>query len=463
MTSEPAGPTARPLNPISALTLVIAFPYRTFERLTERPHWILPLVFVAAASMLKPILAVAGGYMEEILASTAFRTGVPSSEMEGGFVSFAVVTALVAIPLAAVVETLFYKLAGTLAGGYARFRVVLSAVAHASIPLGIGALAFAILLPFTKSLYAGANLAFLINAGDHPVLWSLLSQIDLFSIWFLILLGMAAEPVFGLPRRRARHATLVFAIFYIGVMTWWGAANADRMDDPFEGWKAMAVNGSAMHFAPETPEPVLEGMAAVIAEAEFRARSVIGIGDTERIDYFVYPSFGEKRQITDVATIAHRVEWANAIHVAWTDGVVTALAREVTNLQGAQKFGNVYNPFIRDGLAIYAGGEWGAMPLARAGEDLRVRRVLPPLEVLLDPVRYVGVDLKLSQPAAGAFVAFFAAEKGLPALREVYAATTERPGAARELIEAAFGDTLGGIERRFLGYLESVGSAADDR
>jgi hypothetical protein len=454
---------ARPLNPISALTLVIAFPFRTFERLTERPHWVVPLVFVAAASMLKPILAVGGGYMEEILASAAFRTGVHPTEMEGGFVSFAVVTALVAIPLAAVVETLFYKLAGTLAGGYARFRIVLSAVAHASIPLGIGALAFAILLPFTKSLYAGANLAFLIDAGDHPILWSLLSQIDLFSMWFLVLLGIAAEPVFGLPRRRARAATLVFALFYIGVMTWWGAANAVRTDDPFEGWKAMGVNGSAMHFAPDTPEPVLEGMAAVIAEAEFRASSATGITDPKRIDYFVYPSFGEKRRITDVGTIAHRVEWANAIHVAWADGVETTLTREVTNLRGAQKFGNVYSSLIRDGLAIYAGGEWGAMPLAQAGEDLRARRVLPPLEVLVDPVRYVGVNMKLSQPAAGAFVAFFAAEKGLPALREIYAATTEQPESARELIEAAFGDSLGGIERRFLGYLESAGSAAGDR
>ncbi len=36
----------RPLNPLAAMTLVLVYPRKTFERLVERPRWILPLVFV---------------------------------------------------------------------------------------------------------------------------------------------------------------------------------------------------------------------------------------------------------------------------------------------------------------------------------------------------------------------------------------------------------------------------------
>lgn len=62
---------ARPINPLSALTLVLVFPRRTFERLQIRPRWVLPLVFVVAAVLAKSLLALGSGVLDQVLESEA--------------------------------------------------------------------------------------------------------------------------------------------------------------------------------------------------------------------------------------------------------------------------------------------------------------------------------------------------------------------------------------------------------
>ena len=212
----------RPLNPLAAMTLVLVFPRRTFERLTRRPHWVLPLVFVVGASLVSAAFAVRSGYMDEFLADQASMSGTSLEDARAAFLGAGVVMALVAVPLVMLLEALLYRLAGMGAGGRTTFRVAFSTVAHASIPVGIGSLVVACLLPFTGTARAGANLAFLVDPVRHDSLWSLARQIDLFSVWFFVLLGIAAEPVFGLPRGRARLAAVAFAVAYVLIMSWSG-------------------------------------------------------------------------------------------------------------------------------------------------------------------------------------------------------------------------------------------------
>ena len=212
----------RPLNPLAAMTLVLVYPRKTFERLVERPRWVLPLLFVVGASMVSAVYAVRAGFMDEFLASQAAAAGSRPEDVRSGFLAIGVIMAVVAVPLVMLLEAVLFRLAGTLAGGRSSFRVVFSAVAHASIPVGIGALLVACFMPFTGTARAGMNLGFIVEPMRHPYLWSLLRQIDLFSIWFFSLLGIAAEPVFGLARKRARAATVVFAVVYVLIMSWSG-------------------------------------------------------------------------------------------------------------------------------------------------------------------------------------------------------------------------------------------------
>jgi hypothetical protein len=211
----------RRLNPLAAMTLVLVYPRRTFERLVERPRWILPVAFVVGATMVGAVYAVRAGFMDELLASQSAAAGSRVEDARAQVLTAGVLGAVL-MPLVMLLEAVLYRLAGTLAGGRASFRVVFSAVAHASIPVGIGALIVAAFMHFTGTARAGMNLGFVVEPMQHPYLWSLLRQIDLFSIWSFALLGVAAEPVFGLSRRRARVATVAFAVVYVLIMSWSG-------------------------------------------------------------------------------------------------------------------------------------------------------------------------------------------------------------------------------------------------
>jgi hypothetical protein len=211
----------RRLNPLAAMTLVLVYPRRTFERLVERPRWILPLAFVVGATMVGAVYAARAGFMDELLASQAAAAGIRVEDARAQVLTAGVLGAAL-MPLVMLLAAVLYRLAGTLAGGRSSFRVVFSAVAHASIPVGIGAVIVAGFMHFTGSSRAGLNLGFIVEPVQHPYLWSLLRQIDLFSIWFFALLGVAAEPVFGLSRGRARVATVAFAIAYVLIMSWSG-------------------------------------------------------------------------------------------------------------------------------------------------------------------------------------------------------------------------------------------------
>ena len=132
MATETPSTQLKPLNPLAALTLVIAFPAKTFRRLVERPHWILPLAFVALSVMVNRMVALSGGLMDDMLRNEAFLSGAALPEARSAALVFAVVSSLVAVPLVTLLQALFYKIAGMLFGGRQRFRVVFSAVCHAS-------------------------------------------------------------------------------------------------------------------------------------------------------------------------------------------------------------------------------------------------------------------------------------------------------------------------------------------
>jgi len=459
----------RPLNPLAALTLVLVFPGRTFRRLVDRPHWILPLAFVVASVMINRLLALSSGMMDDMLRSEAFLSGAGLSEAKSAALMFAVVLSVVAVPVVTLLQAFFFKVAGMLFGGRNRFRVVFSAVCHASIPLGISALAFAALMPLTHSASAAANLSFLIDPVRHPFLWCLAMELDLSAIWFFILLGLAAEPVFNLPRRRARLATAVFAVVYILVMSWSGKGSASRTVDPYAEWSIRETRSAVLHASASVPDETLDEMAVACARAEGRIeeltgvnpRGGIGTAGGGRIDCYLYPSLEEKLRVTDNPAIAHRVEWAGVIHLAWVEGAQALLTREMFKLVDAKAHGKVYTPLIRDGLAVYAGGTWGGMPVRMAGADLLQRKVLPGLELLVDSATFVRFDERISQPAAGSFVAFLAEEKGVDVVRNLYSRSAGRSEGTEAFLEATLSDSLGAIEERWLAYLRSSTDTPD--
>ena len=471
MTIDVPSTEMRPLNPLAALTLVLVFPGRTFRRLVERTHWVLPLVFVVAAVMVNRLLALGGGLMDDMLRSEAFLSGASLSEARSAALAFTVVSSLVAVPIVTLLQTVFFKIAGMLFGGRDRFRVIFSAVCYASIPIGLSALVFAALMPVTRSASAAANLSFLIDPVQHPFLWCLAMELDLSAIWFFILLGLAAEPVFNLSKRRARLATVVFAVVYILVMSWTGKASAYRTVEPYADWSTREAGSVVLHVSPSAPKETLAVIALVWEKAAERVEKLTGAGpgggagagEGDRIDCYLYPSLEEKLRVTDNAALAHRVEWANAVHLAWVEGAEAALTREMLKLVDAKAHGKVYTPLIRDGLAVYAGRTWGGVPAREAGADLLQRKVLPDLGVLVDAVAFMQLDERISHAAAGSFVSFLADEIGVDVVRDLYNDSAGRSEGTEALLEATLGDSLGAIEERWLAYLRTDTDAPGTR
>jgi hypothetical protein len=451
----------RPLNPLAALTLVLVFPGRTFQRLVDRPHWVLPLVFVICAAVLSGLLALAAGFMDESIELQAFRTGHDPIEIREGAPAAMVISGIVGVTAATLLQALLLMAVARLFHGRGTFRRAFSAVCHASVPIGVSAILLTALIPFTHTALSGLSLAFAVDRASSPFLWGLASQMDIATIWFFVLLGIAAEPVFELPRRQARLAVLIFGVVSVLVLGWMGRGEAIRVVDPYADWSTKDTGSVVLRADASVPNETLAVIALVWEQAAGRVEALTGVnprggsgtGDRERIDCYLYPSLEEKLGLTDNPAIAHRVEWAGVIHLAWVEGAQAPLTREMLKLVDAKAHGKVYTPLIRDGLAVYAGRKWGGMPVREAGADLLQRKILPDLDMLVDTVAFVQLDERISQPAAGSFMAFVAEENGVKAVRDLYDDSEGRSEGTEALLEAVLNDSLGGIETRWIAYL----------
>ncbi len=463
MSEEHQTPVSRPINPIAALTLVLVFPRRTFERLRERPRWVVPVIFGIVCALVSAVYAVRGGFMDSFIHSMALRSGHDPATVRSGFIGGSVLMAAVGVPLITLLEALFFGLAGRLIGGKARFSIVFSAVAYASVVSGVGALATAGLMRITHSPTVGANLAVLLGTGVNPLLWSLARQLDIFSLWFFILLGIAAGPVFGLDKRRARRTGILFAIIYILVMSIGGIGSAGGLDDPYEDWVETVTPAAVFRHEPHVGADVLIRAGEAASTAVARADEILGLNEegvpvSLRIDIYLYASLDSKERATDNGEVAHGVDWANTVHLAWTDGSELALTRETAKVAAAGVLGKVYSPLVRNGFAYYAGGEWGGTTLAKAALSLLESGDLPSLAELTDSASYHRLSRQRSEPASGSFFDFLAETRGEGIARDLYAGAVDLAGPVDAMIELELGESLSSLEGKWMDYLRTSGT-----
>jgi hypothetical protein len=255
---------------------------------------------------------------------------------------------------------------------------------------------------------------------------------------------------------------VIFAGAHIAAMATFGIAEADSLADPYEGWQVHETDVAVVHHVPGEKRSVLEDVAAAVSSAGARTTGLLGVTIDGRIDCYLYPSVDSKLAVTDNGALAHGVEWANAVHVVWIEGAELALTRELTKVIAGRALGNVYNPLIDEGLAIHAGGRWGGDPVVERAAELQAKGTLPPLDALVDPVAYGRYPRELSEPAAGAFTAFLLDELGETVYRDLYSGAADAI-AVGPILEATAGDSLAGIERRWVAYLEARARPGDVR
>jgi len=206
---------------------IFTSPAGTFQRLKEKPTWLVPLVIVVVATL--AISALSTRYidwdaqreqavermeqrgmteeqreqqlaaMDKAFASPLLRYGAP---LVGAFL-----TALIGIFFLVLV----YNLALPLVGGSGNFRRMLSVVSWSSLVLVPGAVVRAVLVLLRQSANVSTSLMLVAPDLKPGFLAVLLGRIDLFTIWQLVVTAIGIRVIFDV--RSGKAYGLVFGVW----------------------------------------------------------------------------------------------------------------------------------------------------------------------------------------------------------------------------------------------------------
>jgi len=174
-----------------------------------------------------------------------------------------------------------------------------------------------------------------------------------------------------------------------------------------------------------------------------------------RIDVYLYPSVEAKRAVTDNAELAHAVEWASVVHLAWVDGGERAFMGEAAKVSAAASLGRMYNPFIRDGIGVAARGTWDGQPLRGAAAHIAESDKTITLASLLDPIEYRRLGVGIGQPLAGSFIEYTVATRGAEGVAALCREYGAGAGPSGEEAETVFGVPVHDIDAQWKDYLRA--------
>jgi hypothetical protein len=207
-TGEAAAPppaTAAKTNVFQRMAGVLFSPAETFADIARQPNILAPLIVYVVMGLISAAIITPRfdfSSIREQQVETMRKRNMKMSEADlDRMARFGEATAKVMLWSTAVLQIAFFALvAGVLLlaframGGEGRFAQAFSATLYAWVPLLIAGIVMAIVIlargsfdPATAGTMVKSNPAFLVDMKEQPVLFTLLSAIDVFSIWVVIL------------------------------------------------------------------------------------------------------------------------------------------------------------------------------------------------------------------------------------------------------------------------------------
>jgi len=221
-----APPQEKPSNSFSRIVGVLFSPGQTFADIARKPDWVIPALVIIAVFLIAAIVTTPRIDFEGMMRQAMEAKGQTGAAAEQGL-RFGVAMAKgiqYTIPFLLIgfiaVGALIYWLGVRLAGGDATYQQVFSVVIYAFIPLAIRQL---VKIPVVLSKHninprevetlVRSGPAFLVSYKDHPILWALLTRLDLFAIWsvILVIIGLAAASRLS----KAKSAGVVIVVWSI--------------------------------------------------------------------------------------------------------------------------------------------------------------------------------------------------------------------------------------------------------
>ena len=214
-------------------------PVRTFESIAQRPTWVAPLVLWTLCSLILTVLIMPridyGGLLRERMEERGQKISeeqldsmVQTQARIGrgiGYVWGTAAPAAISLLLAAIFLGAFKAF-----GWDVRFRQALGVTAHAFLPAVLGSLlAIPVIAqrdridPRGMSDLVRSNLGFLVARDSSPAVHSLLSSIDVFSLWVLALLVIGFAAAARVSRGRAAGIIVSLWVLFVLIKTGWAA------------------------------------------------------------------------------------------------------------------------------------------------------------------------------------------------------------------------------------------------
>jgi hypothetical protein len=227
--SAPVQPAPAKPNPFQRMVGVFLSPVETLRGIADRPDIVVPLIVVVLISFVSVALLVPHiDFAADIQARLAAQGNVPNAQAERGMnfalaiVKASFYVAPLFIPLGWAVYSAIVLLLFRLFGAEGTFPQAYSIKVYSSLPLIIRGILGAIIgMSRTKIPLSGfaslvrSNLSFLSDMKTNPVLFTLLSALDVFMIWSLILLVIGYAYVFKVSRSRS---AAVVVILWLGAI-----------------------------------------------------------------------------------------------------------------------------------------------------------------------------------------------------------------------------------------------------
>lgn len=231
--------SAEATNPFGALAGVIMSPGETFEKLEKKPIWLVPMLVFMVLSIISTVIAMPKFDFETAMRDQLARQGqdVDEAQIET-FVKIqkplVYTTAVVGTPIVLLIATLVYMLGFKAFGGDGRFKQFFSITIFAWVPQVLKSIIGTIVIATRESVRVEeaqtivmSNLGFLADPIDKPALYALLTSVDVFTIWSLILMVMG----YGLVSKRPKGQSIgiVVAIWLVWVIGKTGLAMLGQM------------------------------------------------------------------------------------------------------------------------------------------------------------------------------------------------------------------------------------------
>jgi hypothetical protein len=207
-------------------------PSRAFERLKEKPSWLVPLILVLVFNILFSLLAShyldwnkqrqaaldqmrarnmseeqiqkATEGMDKFYSSPAMRYGMPA------------VSALVVGIIAMLFLAVIYNVSLPLFGGSGDFKRTWAVVCNASLVAVPAAIVRSVLVLLKRSAEVTTSLLAAAPNLKHGFLAGLLSQLDIFDLWKFVLVAIGLTTVLGI--KKGKSYTLVFAVWVVVIL-----------------------------------------------------------------------------------------------------------------------------------------------------------------------------------------------------------------------------------------------------